>query len=111
MDGIALLQHDHRLVLRKGGLLVNASEHHRIGGILISCDGHRQILSAPCLDINLQKTIKNEREGGAWVAQSVEQPTSAQVMISRSVSSSPASGSVLMAPSLEPVSDSVSPSL
>ena len=48
---------------------------------------------------------------GAWVAQSVKRPTSAQVMISRSVSSSPASGSVLTAQSLEPVSDSVSPSL
>ena len=31
----------------------------------------------------------------AWVAQSVERPTSAQVMISRFVSSSPRSGSVL----------------
>ena len=49
--------------------------------------------------------------GGAWVAQSVERPTAAQVMISRSVSSSPASGSVLTAQSLEPASDSVSPSL
>ena len=48
---------------------------------------------------------------GAWVAQSVKRPTSAQVMISWSVSSSPASGSVLTAQSLEPVSDSVSPSL
>ena len=48
---------------------------------------------------------------GAWVAQLVKQPTSAQVMISQSVSSSPASGSVLTAQSLEPVSDSVSPSL
>ena len=47
---------------------------------------------------------------GAWVAQSVKRPASAQVMISRSVSSSPASGSVLTAQSLEPVSDSVSPS-
>ena len=45
------------------------------------------------------------------MAQSVERPTSAQVMISRSVSSSPASGSVLTAQSLDPVSDSVSPSL
>ena len=45
---------------------------------------------------------------GARVAQSVERPTSAQVMISRSVSSSPASGSVLTAGSLEPASDSVS---
>ena len=48
---------------------------------------------------------------GTWVAQSVRPPTSGQVMISRSVSSSPASGSVLTAQSLEPVSDSVSPSL
>ena len=42
---------------------------------------------------------------------SVKRPTSAQVMISWSVSSSPTSGSVLTAQSLEPVSDSVSPSL
>ena len=48
---------------------------------------------------------------GAWVAQSVERPTSAQVMISRSVSSSPTSGSVLTAQSLDPVLDSVAPSL
>ena len=48
---------------------------------------------------------------GAWVAQSVECPTSAQVMISQSVSSSPASDSVLIAQSLEPAWDSVSPSL
>ena len=46
---------------------------------------------------------------GAWVAQLVKRPTSAQVMISRFVSSSPVSGSVLTARSLEPGSDSVSP--
>ena len=45
------------------------------------------------------------------MAQLVERPTSAQLMISRSVSLSPASGSVLMAQSLEPALDSVSPSL
>ena len=45
------------------------------------------------------------------MVQSVKHLTSAQVVISRSVGSSPASGSVLMAQSLEPVSDSVSPSL
>ena len=38
----------------------------------------------------------------AWVAQSVEHLTSAQVMIVQSVSLSPASGSVLTAWSLEP---------
>ena len=48
---------------------------------------------------------------GAWLAQSVECLTSAQVMISQFVGLSPMSGSVLMAQSLEPDSDSVSPSL
>ena len=44
------------------------------------------------------------------MAQSVERPTLAQVMISRFVSSSPASGSVLTAQSLELALHSVSPS-
>ena len=48
---------------------------------------------------------------GTWVAQSVEQVTSAQVMISQFVGSSSSSGSLLTAQSLEPASDSVSPSL
>ena len=43
------------------------------------------------------------------MAQSIKRPTLAQVMILQFVSSSPASGSVLTAQSLEPVSDSVSP--
>ena len=45
------------------------------------------------------------------MAQLVEHPTSAQVMISQLVSWSPTSGSVLTVRSLEPASDSVSPSL
>ena len=54
----------------------------------------------------------SEREGlGAWAAQVVKRQTSAQVMISRFVGSSPASGSLLSAQSLEPASDAVSPSL
>ena len=57
------------------------------------------------------RSPSTEKKGGAWEAQSVERPASAQIMILRSVSSSPASGSVLTAQSLEPVSDSVSPSL
>ena len=48
---------------------------------------------------------------GHLVAQSVEHPTSAPVMISRFMGSSPTLGSVLTAQSLEPASDSVSPSL
>ena len=45
------------------------------------------------------------------MAQSVKRPTSAQVMISWLVGSSPVSGSVLTAQSLEPALGSVSPSL
>ena len=45
------------------------------------------------------------------MARPVERPPSAQVMVSRFVSSSPESGSVLTAQGLEPASDSVSPSL
>ena len=45
------------------------------------------------------------------MAQSVKPPTLAQVMISQFVGSSPGSGSVLTAWSLESALDSVSPSL
>ena len=64
------------------------------------------------LNITIQlgnNSIGNHR--GAWVAQWVKRPTSAQIMISWFVSSSPVSGSLLSAQSLEPVSESVSPSL
>ena len=59
----------------------------------------------------IQKEIKKKKKRGVWVAQSVKRPTSAQVMISQSVSSSPVSGSVLTAQNLEPALDSVSLSL
>ena len=58
----------------------------------------------------LTRPLKITCPRGAWVAQSVKCPTLAQVMISQFVSSSPASGSVLTAQSLDPASDSVSPS-
>ena len=48
---------------------------------------------------------------GTQVAHSVKRPTLAQVMISWFMGSSPTSGSVLTAGSLEPASNSVSPSL
>ena len=47
----------------------------------------------------------------AWGAQLIKHPALAQVMISQFRSSSPASGSVLTAQSLEPALDSVFPSL
>ena len=56
-------------------------------------------------------SIKDIEMKGAWVAQSVKCPTSAQVVILRFMGLSPASGSVLTAQSLEPALDSVSPSL
>ena len=52
-----------------------------------------------------------EKFWGTLVAQSVKRLTSAQVMILQLMSSSPTSGSVLTAQSLEPALDSVSPSL
>ena len=48
---------------------------------------------------------------GAWGTQAVKRPTLGQVIISWSVGSSPMSGSVLTALSLDPASDSVSPLL
>ena len=61
--------------------------------------------------MNKHVGTKKRGWGGTRVAQWVERPTSAQVMISQLTSSSPASGSVRTARSLEPASDSVSPSL
>ena len=54
-------------------------------------------------------SVISATSGGSWGAQAVQ--TTAQVMISRFVGSGPALGSVLTARSLEPASDSVSPSL
>ena len=63
------------------------------------------------LNFTILAVVLRHEPRGTWVAQSVERPTSAQVMISRSVGLSPALGSVLMAQSLKPASDSVSSSL
>ena len=64
-----------------------------------------------CIHIK-QFTFKNLVSfRGSWVAQLVKSPTSAQVWISTLVGSSPASGSVPIAQSLEPPSNSVSPFL
>ena len=58
-----------------------------------------------------QNTETKSHGKGAWVAQSVKPLTSVQVMISQFVSSSPASGSVLTAQSLEPLQMLCLPSL
>ena len=90
---------------------------HSPAGALRFCSWFWLLTASPKLDAahppyeGEALLLKSQQVGGTWVARSVKRPTSAQVMISRSVSSSPASGSVLTAQSLEPVSDSVSPSL
>ena len=72
--------------------------------------------SPPLVHVNVcslsqvNKHLKTTTARGTWVAQSIEHPTSTQVMILQFVGSSPAS-SVLTAQSLESASDSVSPSL
>ena len=79
------------------------------------CAPPQLVLSLP-LSQNKQTLKKkfffNVSDRGTWVAQSVERPTLAQVMISQFMSSSPmsspVSGSVLTAQNLEPASDSVS---
>ena len=70
-------------------------------------------LQEPNQAIGTQRGLAKKTDAwrGAWGAQLVKRPTLAQVMVSQSVGSSPASGSVLAARSLEPASDSVSPSL
>ena len=55
--------------------------------------------------------VKRMVEGSLGDSVSFKHPTSAQVVISQFVGSSPASGSVLTVQNLEPASDSVSPSL
>ena len=71
-----------------------------------------KLLGELMTEIQIFKSLfKDFRNRGAWVAQSVGRPTLAQVMTSRFMRSSPVSGSVLTARSLEPASASVSPSL
>ena len=77
--------------------------------VFICC--RRDVVNSALLWIRFHFRFQISKRWGAWVAQSVKRPTSSQVTISQSVSSSPAWGSGLMAQSLEPVSDSVSPSL
>ena len=79
----------------------------------MSGEGVKKRIQRKWLDQDGMQTINVERmQGkGPWVAQSVEHLTLAQVMILWLMSSSPTLGSVLTAQSLEPASDSVSPSL
>ena len=65
-----------------------------------------------CLELHhVWMSIRKYYMWGAWVAQSIKHPTSAQVMTLWFVSLSPVLGSVLTAQSLKLASDSVYPSL
>ena len=68
-------------------------------------------LSGILLSVLLGVYTEVEWLGGTWVTQSVGRPTSAQVVISQLMSSSPTSGSMLTAQSLVPALDSVFPTL
>ena len=61
--------------------------------------------------VQVSINLCNRSYWGAWVAQSVKRLTSAQVMTSQFMGSSPVSDSALTAQSLEPASGSGSPSL
>ena len=72
----------------------------KIFALLLKDTGHTFYLGLSPLFFPLHKIAPL---WGAWVAQSVECPTSAQVMISRLVGLSPASGFVLTARSLRQI--------
>ena len=109
-------EHDGRASnLRKNRLCWNKNRHP--GKRIITALSEMKIIVEikPATDWTVKQQM-NELEDeaqcwGTWVAQSVGQPTLAQVMISWLMSSNPTSGSVLTAQSLEPASDSRSPSL
>ena len=73
--------------------------------------GNTKVLCGAGEEMRACHVLRTVKKWGACVAQFVKHLTWAQVMISHSVSSSPMLGSVLTPQSLEPVSDSVSPSL
>ena len=64
-----------------------------------------------CVCLHACLTYQLNLKWGAWVGQSVKHLTSAQVVISLFVGSSPTLSSVLTVQSLEPALDSVSPSI
>ena len=66
-----------------------------VGGMWHSVSCLKTSFGDVAVSVVFSKTFSVRTLRGTWVAQSVERPTSAQVTISRSVSSSPASGSVL----------------
>ena len=78
-------------------------KHRQLGDLT----GWGQAVKTEGKEINSEST----RLGAPVWAQLVPRPTSAQVTISWFMSLSPTSGSVLTAQSLDPASDSVSPSL
>ena len=90
---------------------VNASlfTHPRSGGLAVRPEGNSFLMTNFVRALTKILSLVLKYKSG--VAQSVNHLTSAQVMISRFVGSSPTSGSELLAQSLEPALDSVPPSL
>ena len=78
---------------------------------LITALKHKGLPPNGSQDLLLPQFLHLENTGQGRLEGSVRLPALAQVMVSQFVGSRPASGSVLTSQSLEPVSDSVSPSL
>ena len=81
------------------------------GGNDVRCPLEGHIVHKHWRAVSIWTELKTMDGVGRLVAQSVKHATSAQVMISQFTSLSPVLGSVPTAQSLEPASDSVSPSL
>ena len=77
----------------------------------LACLRQRDSVKATNVEVEYELYNRWDKQGVTWVAQWVEHLTSAQVTISQFMSLSPTSGFVVTAQSLEPASDSVSPSL
>ena len=95
------------ILVQVSELYIQSMEHHTAR----KKNSLQLVHTTTWLNLKNNVELKKSDTRGTWVAQSVECPTSAQVMISQFMSSSPASGSVLTVQSLEPALDSVSPSL
>ena len=85
-----------------GGAALESVVPNSLGGATGAKDLHHQ---------RGHSFIIHKNTEGSWVAQLLKRGTSAQAMVSRSVSSRPASRSALTAQTPKPASDSVSPSL
>ena len=80
-----------------GSVLTPQSLEPALDSVFPSLSALPMLMLCLCLSVSLSQNINIKKNffRGAWVAQSIEHPTLAQVMISRFVSLSPTWGSLL----------------